>query len=199
MKKLLADFFHGLIYIVPLAATVYVVVCMVNIADSFFPGIPLVERIPGLGLVLVFIIVTLVGWLGGKVLKPSMVSLFDHTMSRIPFIKLVYTSVRDLMRAFVGEKRKFDRPVVVSLDAAGLNNRLGFVTQDDLAALGLAGMVAVYSPYPYSVMGDLIVVPAVQVRPLEGVNSAELMKLIVSGGISGKDEAKEAGDEDEKK
>lgn len=199
MKKILTDFFRGLLYIVPLAATVYVVVCMVDLADSFFPGIPLVERIPGLGLVLVFIIITVVGWLGEKVLTPSMVSLFDHTMSRIPFIKLVYTSVRDLMRAFVGEKRKFDRPVVVSLDAAGLNNRLGFVTQDDLAALGLAGMVAVYSPYPYSVMGDLIVVPAAQVRPLVGINSAELMKLIVSGGISGKDDAADVGTQDEKK
>lgn len=199
MKKILTDFFHGLVYIVPIAVTVYVVVSMVRLADSLFPGIAIVDRIPGLGLVLVLVIITLVGWLGGKVLTPSMVSLFEQTMSRIPFIKLVYTSVRDLMKAFVGEKRKFDRPVVVALDAAGLNNRLGFVTQDDLSALGLGGMVAVYAPYPYSVMGDLIVVPASQVRPLEGVNSAELMKLIVSGGVSGKDDAKEGDADDAKK
>ncbi len=199
MKNLLTYFLQGLLYLVPVAVTLYVLVAVVSWADSIFAGIPVVRRVPGLGLVLVLAFVTLAGYLGGRLLTQPVVSIFNHMLSKVPFIKLIYTSVRDLMRAFVGEKRKFDKPVIVSLDKDGINNRLGFVTQGDLAALGLGGMVAVYSPYPYSVMGDLIVVPAERVRPLDGVNSVELMKMVVSGGVSGQDEAKKEAQEEEKK
>ena len=199
MKNLLACFLQGLLYLVPVAVTLYVLVAVVSWADSIFAGIPVVRRVPGLGLVLVLGLVTLAGYLGGRLLTQPVVSIFNRMLSKVPFIKLIYTSVRDLLRAFVGEKRKFDKPVIVSLDKDGINNRLGFVTQGDLAALGLGGMVAVYSPYPYSVMGDLIVVPAERVRPLNGVNSVELMKMVVSGGVSGQDDAKKEAQEEEKK
>ncbi len=199
MKNLLTCFLQGLLYLVPVAVTLYVLVAVVSWADSIFAGIPVVRRVPGLGLVLVLGLVTLAGYLGGRLLTQPVVSIFNRMLSKVPFIKLIYTSVRDLMRAFVGEKRKFDKPVIVSLDKDGINNRLGFVTQGDLAALGLGGMVAVYSPYPYSVMGDLIVVPAERVRPLNGVNSVELMKMVVSGGVSGQDDAKKEAPEEEKK
>ena len=199
MKNLLACFLQGLLYLVPVAVTLYVLVAVVSWADCIFAGIPVVRRVPGLGLVLVLGLVTLAGYLGGRLLTQPVVSIFNRMLSKVPFIKLIYTSVRDLMRAFVGEKRKFDKPVIVSLDKDGINNRLGFVTQGDLAALGLGGMVAVYSPYPYSVMGDLIVVPAERVRPLNGVNSVELMKMVVSGGVSGQDDAKKEAQEEEKK
>lgn len=199
MKNLLTYFFQGLLYLVPVAVTLYVLVAVVSWADSIFAGIPVVRRVPGLGLVLVLALVTLAGYLGGRLLTQPVVSIFNHMLSKVPFIKLIYTSVRDLMRAFVGEKRKFDKPVIVSLDKEGINNRLGFVTQGDLAALGLGGMVAVYSPYPYSVMGDLIIVPADKVRPLDGVNSVELMKMVVSGGVSGQEEAKKETRAEDKK
>lgn len=199
MKNLLTYFLQGLLYLVPVAVTLYVLVAVVSWADSIFAGIPVVRRVPGLGLVLVLALVTLAGYLGGRLLTQPVVSIFNHMLSKVPFIKLIYTSVRDLMRAFVGEKRKFDKPVIVSLDKDGINNRLGFVTQGDLASLGLGGMVAVYSPYPYSVMGDLIVVPAESVRPLDGVNSVELMKMVVSGGVSGQEDGKKETQAENKK
>lgn len=183
MKDILAYFLKGLLYVVPVAVTIYVLVAVVSFADSIFEGIPVVGDVPGLGLVIVLVLVTCAGYFGGRLITPQFTSWFNRTMSRIPLVKLIYTSIRDLMKAFVGDKRKFDKPVLVSLDAGGLNNRLGFVTQEDLASLGLDGMVAVYSPYPYSVMGDLIVAPRSQVRPID-VKPAELMKMLVSGGVS---------------
>lgn len=188
MKNILSYFLKGLLYIVPVAVTIYVLATLVSFADSLFAAVPFVRRVPGTGLLLVLVLVTLAGWLGGRLLTPGIVSLFDSTMSRMPFIKLIYTSVRDLMKAFVGEKRKFDHPVMVKMDEAGINNRLGFITQSDLSNIGLKGMVAVYCPFPYSVMGDLIVVPAANVKPLDGVNSLELMKLVVSGGVAASDD-----------
>lgn len=183
MKNLLSYFLKGLLYVVPVAVTVYVLVSVVRFADSIFAGIPVVGEVPGMGLIIVLVVVTLAGYFGGRLITPQFASWFNGAMSKVPLIKLIYTSIRDLMKAFVGEKRKFDKPVLVRLDAQGLNNRLGFITQEDLSSLGLGGMVAVYSPYPYSVMGDLIVVPRVQVTPLN-VKSAELMKMLVSGGVS---------------
>ncbi|MCI5777557.1 MAG: DUF502 domain-containing protein [Bacteroidales bacterium] len=184
MKQILAYFFQGLLYTVPVAATAYVVIKLVSIADSLFVDVPIVRDIPGLGLVLVLALITLAGWGGSRFISPRAVSFFETALSKIPFLKLIYTSVRDLMKAFVGEKRKFDSPVLVQMDRDGLNNRLGFVTQSDLKTLGLNEMVAVYCPYPYSVMGDLIIVPSDKVRPLNGVNSVDLMKFVVSGGVA---------------
>ncbi len=195
MKNILSHFFQGLLYVVPLAVTVYVLYAVVAWADSIFSGIPIVDRVPGLGLVLVLAVVTLAGYFGGSVLSAPTKTIINRALSKAPFIKLIYTSVRDLMKAFVGEKKKFDKPVLVQLDKDGINNRLGFVTQDDLKSLGLDGMIAVYSPYPYSVMGDLIVVPAANVRPLPGVKPTDLMKMIVSGGVSLPGEGDKSADE----
>lgn len=191
MKQILAYFFQGLLYTVPIAATAYVVLKLVSIADSLFVGVPIVRDIPGLGLLLVLALITIAGWGGSRFLSPRMVELFETALAKVPFLKLIYTSVRDLMKAFVGEKRKFDHPVMVKMDPDGLNNRLGFVTQSDLNSLGLKEMVAVYCPFPYSVMGDLIIVPAANVTPLDGVNSVDLMKFVVSGGVASSEEKKE--------
>ncbi len=184
MKNILSSFFQGLLYLVPIAVTLYVLVFVVRFADSLFAGIPLVNKIPGMGLIITLVAITLAGYLGSRFLTTPVVSLFNRTLDRVPFIKLIYTSVRDLMKAFVGEKRKFDKPAIVCMDAQGINHRLGFVTKESMNDLGLDGMVAVYCPYPYSVMGDLIVVPAKQVRLLHGVNAVELMKMVVSGGVT---------------
>ncbi|MBQ2322515.1 MAG: DUF502 domain-containing protein [Bacteroidales bacterium] len=191
MKQILAYFFQGLLYTVPIAATAYVVLKLVYIADSLFVGVPIVRDIPGLGLLLVLALISIAGWGGSRFLSPRMVELFETALAKVPFLKLIYTSVRDLMKAFVGEKRKFDHPVMVKMDPDGLNNRLGFVTQSDLNSLGLKEMVAVYCPFPYSVMGDLIIVPAANVTPLDGVNSVDLMKFVVSGGVASSEEKKE--------
>ena len=191
MKQILAYFFQGLLYTVPIAATAYVVLKLVYIADSLFVGVPIVRDIPGLGLLLVLALISIAGWGGSRFLSPRMVELFETALAKVPFLKLIYTSVRDLMKAFVGEKRKFDHPVMVKMDPDGLNNRLGFVTQSDLNSLGLKEMVAVYCPFPYSVMGDLIIVPAANVTPLDGVNSVALMKFVVSGGVASAEEKKE--------
>jgi uncharacterized membrane protein len=98
-------------------------------------------------------------------------------------VRIIYAAIRDLLEAFVGDKKGFDRPVAVSLTESGDLMTLGFVTQDDLTFLSLPGRVAVYLPFSYSVAGSVIVVPASRVRPLPS-DSASVMALIVSGGVS---------------
>ena len=185
-KRIASYFFQGLLYVVPVSVTLYVLYKAVDFFDSIFKGISALgwlTFIPGFGVFVILALVTLVGYVGKRLITPSLASSFDHVMSSTPVVKMIYTSVRDLLKAFVGEKRKFDRPVLVSLDSFGVNHRFGFITQDDLANVGLPGMVTVYAPCSYSFMGDLMVVPADKVQPLD-VNSVDLMKLIVSGGVT---------------
>jgi uncharacterized membrane protein len=109
------------------------------------------------------------------------VRLMDALFARAPLVRIVYASIKDLLEAFVGDKKRFDRPVSVAISDEVTT--LGFVTQDDLAFLAMPGKVAVYLPFSYSMAGVLLVVPASRVTPL-AADSASVMALVVSGGVS---------------
>ena len=96
---------------------------------------------------------------------------------------VIYSSVKDLLSAFVGKERKFDKPVLVSLDKEGVLKRLGFITSDDLNDLGITDRIAVYLPSSYGVLGELYVVPKEKIELIDA-NSADVMKFIVSGGVT---------------
>jgi uncharacterized membrane protein len=140
-------------------------------------------RYPGLGLLVTLVAVTLIGFLSSHVLTRGAVSLLEGMLDRLPFVRLLHTSLRDLASAFVGPGRRFDRPVQVELIPGGARV-LGFVTRDTLEVLGLPGHVAVYLPQSYNFAGQLLLVPRESVHPLPTA-SAETLAFIVSGGISG--------------
>ncbi|HRP61427.1 MAG TPA: DUF502 domain-containing protein, partial [Vicingus sp.] len=88
----------------------------------------------------------------------------------------------DLLSAFVGKKKRFTEPVLVKME--GNVERFGFVTQHDLTDLGIsADKDAVYIPFSYALTGNLIVVPKTSVSPVDG-NSADIMKFVISGGVT---------------
>jgi len=99
-------------------------------------------------------------------------------------VKLVYTSLKDIVGAFVGEKKKFNRPVLVALTKGGDVATIGFVTRNGLTELGLADHVAVYVPQAYNIGGNVVVVPSDRVTPLDA-DPAKVMTFIVSGGVTG--------------
>ncbi|HEX5409111.1 MAG TPA: DUF502 domain-containing protein [Gemmatimonadaceae bacterium] len=178
MRLFLKYFIRGLIVIAPVAVTVYVCWIVFERVDSWL-GLP----IPGAGFVLTVLIITLVGALASNLVTRGLVSSLEGAMERLPFVRLLYTSTRDLLNAFVGEKRRFDRPVVVTLTPDGSVKMLGFVTTDALDRLGLPGHVAVYLPQSYAFAGNLLVVPLDRIRALPA-ESAETMAFIVSGGVT---------------
>lgn len=178
MTRLPNYFLRGLAITVPLAVTAWAVWYAVTTIDRWL-RIP----IPGVGFLVVVAAVTLVGALGTTLVTRSVVRLLDSLLARLPFVRLLYTSTRDLLNAFVGDRKRFDRAVAVALSADGAVKTLGFVTRDDLTQLGLAGHVAVYLPQSYNFAGNLLVVPAERVQALP-VGGAEAMAFIVSGGVS---------------
>jgi len=121
--------------------------------------------------------------LASNVIGRAVVGYAEGAMSKLPFVRLVCGSIRDLLHDFVGNRPGFDRPVAITL-LPGSARVLGFLTRDGLGALGLHDHVAVYVPQSYNLAGNLVVVPRAQVEPL-AVTSTEVLALIVSSGVSG--------------
>lgn len=196
-KKLFQYFFQGLVIIAPLGVTIYAVFWLFttvdnilpNIIHSIFPnmlredGTGEIKRIPGIGFVVVILIVMLVGRISSSFVMSKLVDLLDGMLERTPGIKFIYSSVKDFLEAFTGNKRKFDRPVLVSVDANEVW-RIGFITQDDAGDFELREHAVVYIPLSYALTGVTYIVPKEKIKLLNNIGSGEAMKFAVSGGVS---------------
>jgi uncharacterized membrane protein len=127
-------------------------------------------------------LITFVGYLASLFFTKPLFDWFERGVFKIPFVNLLYTSIKDLMGAFVGEKKKFSSPVIVEISES--INRLGFITQEDLSVIGEPDLVAVYFPHSYNVSGNVFLIKREKIRPLKGVKSSDVMKFMVSGGVS---------------
>lgn len=179
MKRLVTYFLQGLLLVVPVAATVYALVAGFTLIDNLVP-----VKIPGLGFVVVIVFVAFLGWLSPYVLGNPLLAWVESWFERVPLVKVIYTALRDLMSAFVGEKKRFTEPVLVLVGRETGLQKMGFVTKKDLESLGIIGKVAVYLPHSYNFSGNLFIVPRENVTPL-AINAADAMKFIVSGGVTG--------------
>ena len=179
LNDLARNFFEGLLILVPVVTTLYVAWLVLQTIDGWL-SIP----IPGLGILVTVGLITLTGRYASTVFVQKILDMMERVLIRAPFVKLLYTSIKDLIAAFMGEKRRFDQPVMVSLSPGSSGEAVGFVTRTDLEFLGLLNHVAVYFPQSYNFAGHLLIFPKEQVRPLEA-ESSEVMAFIVSGGVSG--------------
>ena len=178
MRALVSYFLRGLVLTVPIAVTVAVCWVALRTIDGWL-GL----SIPGAGLLITLAAITLVGFLGSNFLWNTLVERMERLLDRLPFVRILYNATKDLLDAFVGEKRRFDRPVLVALSADGAVRTFGFITQQSLAQLGLADDVAVYFPQSYNFAGQLLVVPASRVTAIDAPSS-DVLAFIVSGGVT---------------
>ena len=188
MKKIINYFLQGLLYIVPITVTLYVVVWTFQKIDGILPGLldklGIDMHIPGLGLIIIIAFITVIGVLGSAVIFSPINSFFQNLLKRAPLLKTIYSSVKDLMNTFVGNKKGFSEPVLVKIYENSTIERIGFITNEDVESLNIAkGKVLVYMPHSYAISGQLFVVEKKNVSPIDK-SSAEIMKLIVSGGVT---------------
>lgn len=188
MKFLKRNFLSGLPAIVTLGVLVWVFTTL----DGFLAGPQkwlsklIFSRefvVPGIGLFVILVATLVVGFVISHLLAHWMKRLFNYFFDGVPLVKMLYESIRDLFNAFVGENKSFNRPVLVRLFADSQAAVIGFVTNEDLALLGLQDQVAVYLPQSYNFAGNLLIVPQSAITPIEKP-SGDVMKFIVSGGIS---------------
>lgn len=178
MSRLLGYFLRGLAVVAPLAITGYVCWVIFRTIDSWI-ALP----VPGAGFALTVAFVTAVGFLASSFVTRGALSLIDRVLARVPFVRILYNASKDLLDAFVGEKRRFDVPVAVRLLPGSEARMLGFVTQPALDGYGADGMIGVYLPQSYNFAGSLVLVARDAVERLD-VESADLMAFIVSGGVT---------------
>lgn len=186
MTRLATYFLRGLVLTIPLAVTFWICWIILRTIDGWL-GLD----IPGAGFVVTMLGITLVGFLGTNLLWNSLMERLEQVLDRLPFVRILYNSTKDLLDAFVGEKRRFDRPVMVAMSADGAVRTFGFITQQSLGKLGLPDDVAVYFPQSYNFAGQLVVVPSSRITRLDAVSS-DVLAFIVSGGVTDVPHAKKA-------
>jgi len=191
MKKLIKYFGNGLLFLIPVGATIYVVYWLFSTIDGL-----VYEQLKGasaediswwhhgFGVLITLFVILLVGFLTSLFITRPITQLVEKLFTRLPLIKLLYSSIRDLIGAFVGDEKKFDQPVMVNLFPGGTARALGFITRESLEIFGLQDEVAVYFPQSYNFAGSVLIVARDQITRLDA-DSAEVMAFIVSGGVSG--------------
>ncbi|MBS1520486.1 MAG: DUF502 domain-containing protein [Bacteroidetes bacterium] len=190
---LLNYFVKGLIVVIPIGAAAFLIFWGVAKIDESLnlSGIFLTDSkgqpiyIPGLGILNVLVIILIVGILVTNVITDPIKQWLNRWIDRLPLFKFLYSSIKDLTEAFVGEEKKFNEPVLVELNEFGLK-KIGFLVQKDLAKIGLPGDVAVYFPFSYSFAGQVVIIPAEKVKQIDK-SAADMMKFVISGGVSGLD------------
>lgn len=186
MKKIAGYFLQGLLYLGPLALTIYIIFESFNFIDGLLRDYITLWfgfDIPGLGVLIIVLILTVLGYLGQTILASPFKMLLKRVLLKIPPINLIYSSLNDLFAAIVGKERKFTRPVLVKTHRETTLERIGFITGEDLDDYGMAGKVAVYFPFSYAISGELMIVPREFVTPLN-ISPSVALKFIVSGGVT---------------
>ena len=178
MQNLIRHFFQGLLFLAPIAVTLYVFIASIIVIDSWLQ-IP----IPGVGLIVLIAFITLSGFVASTILRGAGERWIDGLFGRLPLAKLIYSAVKDLLGAFVGDQKRFDAPVLVDLVPDGAVRALGFATRESLAMLDLTDTIAVYYPQSYGFAGNLLLVRKERVHRVD-LDSAELMAFIVSAGVA---------------
>lgn len=191
MKKLLSDlvgyFLRGLLLVAPIGITVAVIAWFVRflnglIAPATDAHLPF--HVPGLGLLAVFAALAMLGFIVSHLITTSAESWVDRIMGRAPLVKVIYFSVKDIIALFSDKEEKLGRPVRVLVQRDPVQYRLGFVTQQDVSAFGLGEeMLSVYLPLSYGIVGNQLMVHRSDVEFID-LPTAEVMKFIVSGGVT---------------
>lgn len=192
MKKLAGYFIQGVIYTVPITITFYVFFNLFTIIDHGTKSVialilgydhPVIS-LPGLGIVSLLILITFLGYIGTLFIAKPVFQYFQNTIQKAPLIKTIYSSIRDIVLAFVGKDRKFSEAVLVCINKENAIFKIGFITSKDLSSIGIENnMIAVYFPQSYGFSGELFIVSANQITPIQA-KPADIMKFIFSGGIA---------------
>jgi uncharacterized membrane protein len=195
MKKVFGYFFQGLLLIAPLGLTIYILYLSFRFVDDILQtaieGV-FGSKIPGLGVVVIFLVIPLLGFIGNLIVTDPITNLVERLIRKAPVIEMIYTSLKDFLAAFVGKEKRFNKPVLVKMSKNSNHEKIGFITEDDLTMFNLKDRVAVYFPFSLSFMGELFIVHKEDITPLD-MSSAEMMKFVVAGGLA------KVGQEEERK
>lgn len=184
-KQVGAYLLRGTFIIAPLFFTLMAIWKILNLLDS-----PVQEifysifgyHIYGLGLLTVLFILIVTGYFGTTVIMGGIFRSFEKLIFRIPLVKEIYKALRDIIGAFVSDKKKFEKPVLVEVYDGVF--RIGFITNEDLSVFHLdPQLIAVYFPLSYAFTGELLLIHREKLKLIDSKDVKGLMKFTISGGI----------------
>ncbi len=202
-KKLLRYFIQGLLIMAPIAISFWAIVALFNFLDELLPQIlgttkqiavdsngdgvleiKTVKGLPkGIGFGIIMVLIILIGYVSSFFVVGRFVEIFEKVLERTPGIKFIYTSVKDFFEAFAGDKRKFDKPILVNVHSEEVW-MVGFLTNEDLHQFELgAEYVSAYVPQGYNIAGQVYLIKRSRVRRLEDLAPGDAMKFAVTGGV----------------
>lgn len=191
MKQLQKIFLQGLVTFLPIALTIYIVYAGVSIVDSFLGDslrqiLPI--YIPGLGFLLTVLLIFLLGLLLNNLITNGIFQKLEQKLTQVPFIKAVYSPLRDLMNLFSkgGGPSGLQKVVFVDLGETGIR-AMGLVTREnfkDIPAIdqNAHDRVAVYIPMSYGLGGFTLMVPRSKLTPLD-IPIEKAMSLAITGWV----------------
>jgi uncharacterized membrane protein len=186
MKKVAGYLVQGTLFIAPLAVTFYILWVIFKFFDGILESLltDIGFYIPGLGIVIILMLLIFIGFLGQTIIAKPIKKITGKLFDKVPLLKIIYSAFNDLLSAFVGKQKKFSSPVLVLVNKEANLEKVGFLTEKDLSLLEIRDKVAVYFPHSYNFSGELFIVPVTNIKPLNA-NPAQVMKFVVSAGISG--------------
>lgn len=197
LRKLVQFFLQGLVVLAPIGITIWAIISLFTLVDSILPNIVKtffpqlighdaegnLQKFPGLGFLVVVTLVLFVGWMSSSFIVKKLVEILDTVLENTPGIKFIYSSVKDFLEAFAGNKKKFDKPVLVNVDGADVW-RVGFITQQQADEFDMKDHYVVYVPHSYAISGITYIVSKAKVKLLNNISAAEAMKFAVTGGVT---------------
>jgi uncharacterized membrane protein len=179
-KSIIRYFVQGVLVLAPISITAWLLYYLFEKVDGILR--PFVN-IRGLGFVIIIVFVLLVGWISSTILVTSILNLFDHWLERTPGVKFIYSSTKDFFRAFAGEKKKFDKAVLINVFSDDVWI-IGFLTDAEMDKFEMgAEHVSVYVPQAYNFAGQLYILPRHKVKRISHLSSGDAMKYAVTGGV----------------
>ena len=190
MKKALRKyFFSGLLVVVPIALTVYILIILIKFTDRFYPTSVLPFYIPGFGIIITFCIIILVGVVTTNYLGKKLVAVGEMIIARIPLVKEIYHSIKQIAEAmFTMEDKSFRRVVLIEYPRRGIYTMVFVtgVTKGEIQAKTQQKLLNVFVPTtPNPTSGFYLMVPEDDVIELD-LSTEEAFRLIVSGGMASK-------------
>ena len=182
MKTIVKYFLRGLLICVPILVTVFILLWAFTSLDKVFRDLLRIP-IPGLGILATISAIFLIGLLASNFMGKKLFGLVEKVFTKLPLVKLLYGSIKDIVEAFAGEEKKFDKPVIASLGQSGAKV-MGFVTSQTMENFGMDDYAAVYLPQSYNFAGNVLLFKKDSIQPLD-IDSSKAMSFIVSGGVSG--------------
>lgn len=192
MKRIFQNFVKGIVTSVPIILVIYVVYQLFIFLDSLLGNYlkPYLQEdyIPGIGLILTLIMITILGWLSNKVFTGTLIRIIDKLLEKIPLIKTLYSVSKDTIQSFLGEKKSFSKVALVTIPGTEMKT-IGFITTEDVESFynPLKDYVAVYIQQTFQIAGLTVLIPKDKVEIID-VMPEDAMKFVVSGGMTSKKE-----------